>query len=249
MVRRKLIAREMSLLNSVYEHVIETSEQMIKVVEEAHSLVFGEDTVEEQTVGRESFGTDDNIEADVMDDWEEELENNMNAESPLKGIADGVLSDIFKDQIGPQNAWENIDAFRTAISWNEPFIIALISFHVLLLIITFAVIRYDGMKMRVSFLILLAILVRSAEMLNHYGSKNWEDFATQNYFDEGGIFVCIMVSAPIVFTSFIMLVAYLREASQLLVQVKRAEIKQKYSKKKSSKNGNKPVKKEIGKEE
>jgi len=237
----------MSLLNSIYEHVIETSEQVIKVVDEATSLVFGQDTVEEPTIGRESFGNADNIEADVMDDWEQELEDNMNAESPLKGIADGVLGDIFKDQIGPQTAWENIDAFASAISWKEPFIVALISFHVLLLIVTVAVIRYDGIKTRVSFLITLAILVRSAEILNQYGSKNWEQFATQNYFDEGGVFVCIMVSAPIVFISFVMLVAYLREASQLLVQVKRAEIKQKYSKKKSAKSGSKKVKKDVGK--
>jgi len=240
----------MSLLNSIYEHVIETSEQMIRVVDEATSLVFGQDTVEEPTIGRESFGNADNIEADVMDDWEQELEDNMHAESPLKGIADGVLGDIFKDQIGPQTARENIDAFASAISWKEPFIIALISFHVLLLIITVAVIKYDGIKTRVSFLIFLAIIVRSAEMLNQYGSKHWEDFATQNYFDEGGIFVCIMVSAPIVFVSFLMLIAYLREAGQLLVQVKRAEIKQKYSTKKSSKKSrSKKIKKDVGKED
>lgn len=91
-------------------------------------------------------------------------------------------------------------------------------------------------------------------MLNQYGSKHWEDFATQNYFDEGGIFVCIMVSAPIVFVSFLMLIAYLREAGQLLVQVKRAEIKQKYSTKKSSKKSSKKsrskkIKKDVGKED
>jgi len=120
---------------------------------------------------------------------------------------------------------------------------------VLLLIITIAVVKSDKVHFRVLFLVFLAILVRSAERLNQYGLKHWEEFATQNYFDDGGIFICIMVSAPIVLVSFAMLLSYLREASQLLVQVKRAEIKGKYGKKKSAKGSSKRVKKGAVKED
>lgn len=234
----------MSLLNSITDHVIETSEQMIKVVEQANSIMFGQDMAENLNSGSGTFERSAGIETDVMD----ELGDSVNAESPLLGIADGVMGDIFKDQIGPQTAWENVDAFRSAIAWKEPFIVALIVFQVLLLIITIAVVKYDGVKIRVSFLVLLAVLVKSAEMMNQYGSKHWEDFATQNYFDDGGIFMCITVSAPIVLLSFGMLLSYLREASQLLVQVKRAEIKVKYGKKKSAKSGGKTAKKDVKKE-
>ena len=108
--------------------------------------------------------------------------------------------------------------------------------------------KNDGVKIRVSFLVLLGALVKSAERMNQYGSKHWEDFATQNYFDDNGIFMCIMVSAPIVLLSLGMLMSYLREASQLLVQVKRSEIRLKHGKKKSAKSGSQTLKKDVKKE-
>jgi len=85
----------MSLFNAITDHVIETSEQMIKVVEQAHSLMFTQDVEENPSAGSETFESGDGIETNVMD----ELEDNMNEKSPLLGIADGVIGDIFKDQV------------------------------------------------------------------------------------------------------------------------------------------------------
>ena len=74
---------------------------------------------------------------------------------------------------------------------------------------------------------LIAGLVRSAELLNSYAAKNWRQFATQNYFDHRGIFTTVMLCGPLLFDSLILLLLLLREASQLLVQVKTAELKKK----------------------
>jgi transmembrane protein 18 len=76
-------------------------------------------------------------------------------------------------------------------------------------------------------MILIGLIVRSAERLNSYGAEHWESFATQNYFDRRGIFVAVMLCGPLLVFSFIMLVFFLKEASQLLVQVKTAELKKK----------------------
>jgi len=70
------------------------------------------------------------------------------------------------------------------------------------------------------------IVVRSAEKLNDYGSENWEQFASQNYFDKRGVFVSLMISAPLLFISACMLVSIVREASSLLIEVKTREFKQ-----------------------
>jgi len=76
-------------------------------------------------------------------------------------------------------------------------------------------------------MISIGILVRCAELINGYAARNWESFATQNYFDRGGIFVGIMLCGPLLINCFIMLTMLIREASSLLIEVKRMELKKK----------------------
>lgn len=93
------------------------------------------------------------------------------------------------------------------------------------------------MTSRMILLGIIAVVVRSAEYLNRWGNANWKSFATQDYFDPKGIFVSLMLSGPLLFLSFFMLIAFLREASTLLVQVKKFELKEKQRKTMASKNG------------
>lgn len=87
--------------------------------------------------------------------------------------------------------------------------------------------KKGGMTSRFSVMGTIFIVVRSAEKLNDYGSETWEKFASQNYFDKTGVFVSLMVSAPLLFVSACMLIAILREATTLLIDVKTHEIKAK----------------------
>jgi len=85
-------------------------------------------------------------------------------------------------------------------------------------------------------LVFIGIIVRSAEWINTQGAKHWEQFATQDYFDKRGIFIGIMLAAPLLVDSFMMLLFFMSEASSLLIEVKRNEIKEKKNKKKSAKS-------------
>jgi hypothetical protein len=134
----------------------------------------------------------------------------------------------FSAQSGPQTPREHIDAFRQAITWSEPFILGLAAFQlVMFLLCLFASRQNAGLPLRIVLMVTIAVLVKSAEYLNQYAGEHWESFATQNYFDEKGIFVAIMFCSPLLLDSFLMLVMFLREAGQLLVQVKTAEFKKK----------------------
>lgn len=73
----------------------------------------------------------------------------------------------------------------------------------------------------------IGILVKCSERINTYAAHNWEEFATQNYFDAKGVFMGIFLCGPLLVDSFLMLIIFLREASQLLVQVKTMELKRK----------------------
>jgi hypothetical protein len=88
-------------------------------------------------------------------------------------------------------------------------------------------------------MIFIGGLVRSAEWINQWASAEWKSFCTQNYFDDKGIFVAIFLCAPLLIDSFIMLVLFLRESALLLVQVKRAQIKNKSKSEKASRRGKK----------
>ena len=50
------------------------------------------------------------------------------------------------------------------------------------------------------------VVVYLAERLNALGAARWRDFAGQNYFDPGGVFVSAVLSAPLVFDMFVILV-------------------------------------------
>lgn len=54
-----------------------------------------------------------------------------------------------------------------------------------------------------------AILVgaRSAEYINTYLGRHWQEFARQNYFDEHGVFMGVMWSGPLLLLGFAMLVS------------------------------------------
>jgi hypothetical protein len=128
---------------------------------------------------------------------------------------------------------EHFHAFRSAIRWTEPFILSLVVFQVTLFFLClWASNPRRSLVTRIAIMLFMGILVRSSEWLNVYGGQHWDEFCSQNYFDSNGIFIGIFLSAPLLIDSFLMLVIFLREASQLLVQVKTMEIERELKKKK-----------------
>jgi transmembrane protein 18 len=122
---------------------------------------------------------------------------------------------------------ESLEAFRSAITWSEPFILSIIAFQVVMFVLTIYVGKFNpNLAPRLGIMVVIAIIVKGSEYLNQYGNDNWKSFCTQNYFDAQGVFMSIMVCAPLLVYSFIMLCFYLRETSQLLIQFKRLQLKQ-----------------------
>ena len=67
-------------------------------------------------------------------------------------------------------------------------------------------------------------VIYNAERLNALALRHWTSFSRQNYFEGNGLFVSALVSAPLLFTMFAILLIYLLETSQLLIQMKRKEL-------------------------
>jgi hypothetical protein len=107
------------------------------------------------------------------------------------------------------------------------------TFHVIMFVLTIYVSRYNSnLVPRLTIMIVIAIIVRASEYINIYGSQHWEEFGiTQNYFDPRGFFLTIMICCPLLLYSFIMLCFFLREASTLLIQVKKAQLQKQHRQK------------------
>ena len=129
---------------------------------------------------------------------------------------------------------EQIHAFQSAITWTDPFIVGIGIFQCIMLGCTIYVSRYNtSFALRISMMIFMAVVVRLSETINQYGAQHWKELGsnkwmTQNYFDPQGFFMTIMICGPLLFYSFIMLCCYLREASTLLIQVKKMQLKKKH---------------------
>ena len=138
------------------------------------------------------------------------------------------------NKVGPQTTKEHIQAFTAAITWKEPFIQSLLAFHVLIIIAAVYLCRKGkGIYIRMGFMVFVGIIIRLAEYLNSLGNQRWREFATQNYFDKGGIFMGIMVCAPLLVVVLVMLIVLVREASNLLGDV--TQMKQKAKNKQQDK--------------
>ena len=233
------------LFSQVANEILTSAEQISNRLEDGLNALLGDSTGQPQQETQQQVPPTPDFKEELKEmmgdedfDWSQV---DMDTDSPLNGIAESVMEGIMDGQSGPQTFSEHWDAFRTAITWSEPFIVGLLTFQVFIFLCTIYVCRKDvSLAPRIILMVLIAALVRSAEYLNGWAARSWEEWGiTQNYFDPRGIFVSIFLCAPLLVDSFIMLIAFLRESSTLLVQVKTAELKQKRKqKKKQEASGN-----------
>ncbi|XP_024638677.1 transmembrane protein 18 isoform X2 [Medicago truncatula] len=84
-------------------------------------------------------------------------------------------------------AKDNFLGFFHAIDWKEPWLLGLLSFYVLLLLVTIISRKNTNFQMCLFLLTLAGVYL--AESLNSILGENWKSFSTQNYFDPSGVFI------------------------------------------------------------
>mmetsp|Transcript_25753 Transcript_25753/g.102800 ORF Transcript_25753/g.102800 Transcript_25753/m.102800 type:complete len:173 (-) Transcript_25753:53-571(-) len=140
----------------------------------------------------------------------------------IEGVEDDLFNLARKTGHAPETAREHFEAFAAAIRWHEPFILALGGLHLTLWLL-FVGTRRRPTPQGALFLVLTA-LVAAAERLNTVGARHWRRFATQNYFDEHGVFAAAMYAGPMLALGFVMLFNFIRLAAGLLIEVKKEQI-------------------------
>lgn len=138
----------------------------------------------------------------------------------MSDLVDKITAEL---RSGFQPAVDNFVGFFHAIDWKEPWLMGLLAFHAsLLLIVIFS-------RKNVNFQMVLFLMaltgVYLAERINAVLHNNWESFASQNYFDQHGIFLSVLWSGPLLCISILILMNTLFSLCQLIVRWKKAELR------------------------
>jgi len=112
--------------------------------------------------------------------------------------------------------------FLKSIPYTEPWMIGIISFHLLCFVFILSTKNHWNTQYIVFFLLL--VLVFFTERINEYAAENWRMFSTENYFDSNGLFISTVVSTPVLFNCLTFIVTWLHTASKNMIYIKRKQL-------------------------
>mmetsp|Transcript_18040 Transcript_18040/g.26826 ORF Transcript_18040/g.26826 Transcript_18040/m.26826 type:complete len:233 (-) Transcript_18040:244-942(-) len=207
-----------SILRSITDRIEEAAVNAVDTLQELEKLM---------TAQAEKSGTDEDYYDNYVDDEDaqnsspnDDFEMFEDQYNPLDGMAENLRQELFSQGIGPETFKEHLEAFASAITWKEPFILMLMSFHISVLVLAVFFSKRGHFNARVALFCFIALVVYSAERLNSYGSAHWQEWGiTQNYFDNGGWFMATMVCGPLLTVFVGMLLGIIWEAKLLMTEV------------------------------
>ena len=107
--------------------------------------------------------------------------------------------------------------FFHAIDWTEAWLRALLASHAVLL--STVLIYRKSERIQGALFCACTTVVLAAERLNALGNARWESFAGQNYFDERGRFISIVLSTPLLVVTIVILINLLAIMTGMMVEV------------------------------
>lgn len=127
--------------------------------------------------------------------------------------------------------------YLRSIEWGDPWLIALLSFHVLITLTCLTTRNYGNFQILLFFVLLL--MVYFSENINEVASRNWTLFSRQQYFDSKGLFISIVFSVPLLLNCMIMVGSWLYQSTQLMMNLRKAQLRQQL-KRQNNKNNRLP---------
>lgn len=210
-----------SALQELQSYIGEVLSTTASKLADAEDLIFGVSSSAESSAETTTDDHEDYYNSNGDESFEDDFFN------PLDGIKESIKQDVFSQHVGPKNFFEHIAAFTSAINWTEPFILAILMFHVIIIASTIWARYNKNMVGQMTIIGLITILVYFSETLNFWGSSNWEEFATQNYFDPHGFFMVTMVGTPLLLVFIGIMFSFTREARSLLTELQTLKLKEK----------------------
>lgn len=112
--------------------------------------------------------------------------------------------------------------FLWSIDWRDPWLIALILFHIAIFMMALLTRNYGNFQALLFFILLL--LVYFSESINRIATTNWQVFSKQQYFDNNGLFISMVFSVPILLNCMLMVGSWMWQSTQLMKNLKIAQL-------------------------
>ncbi|KAI7820303.1 transmembrane protein 18-domain-containing protein [Gamsiella multidivaricata] len=126
-----------------------------------------------------------------------------------------------------QAAWIDFKSatsgFISSIEWQQTWIQLILAMH-LIIFIAIILLRNKPNPLAAMFFCII-VLTALSEPLNSIGSRHWQLFSDDNYFDAHGVFTSIVWAAPLLTNAILAVLLLLRTTVKMLVKVKREQLK------------------------
>ncbi|KAM6459487.1 transmembrane protein 18 [Liasis olivaceus] len=115
----------------------------------------------------------------------------------------------------------------TDTDWSEPWILALVFFHIVCLFFTY--LSFQHYRLQIGHFLSIMILVFCAEYINEIAAANWRLFSKHQYFDSRGMFISLVFSTPLLLNAIFIVIAWVYKTVNVMTELKTIQQKRKAS--------------------
>ncbi|XP_063170058.1 transmembrane protein 18 [Candoia aspera] len=115
----------------------------------------------------------------------------------------------------------------TDTDWSEPWILALVFFHIVCLFLTY--LSFQHYRLQIGHFLSIMILVFCAEYINEIAAANWRLFSKHQYFDSRGMFISLVFSTPLLLNAILIVIAWVYKTVNVMTELKTIQQKRKAS--------------------
>ncbi|KAH9383401.1 transmembrane protein 18 [Haemaphysalis longicornis] len=127
------------------------------------------------------------------------------------------------DAMVPPGGTLNIGSILVQVDWTEPWLMGLITFHIVTLSLT--LLTRDRGNVQAGLFVVALLLVYFSEALNELAAQHWQAFSSQQYFDSQGMFISLVFSAPLLLNCIIMVGQWMWTSGTLMIRLKQAQLR------------------------
>jgi len=114
--------------------------------------------------------------------------------------------------------------YLQSIDWSEHWLQGVIGFHGLTASIT--VLSRKCFNVQIALFFIYLGIIYCAEYINNFAAEHYKVYSAQQYFDSGGLFISIILSTPLLLNCLFIIVVWMWSSFDLMVNLKRAQIRQ-----------------------
>lgn len=126
----------------------------------------------------------------------------------------------------------NIGSILVQVDWTEPWLVGLITFHIVILSLT--LLTRDRGNVQAGLFVVALLLVYFSEALNELAAQHWRAFSSQQYFDSQGMFISLVFSAPLLLNCIIMVGQWMWTSGTLMIRLKQAQLRREIRRQRSA---------------